>query len=475
MNRFSNYIYVTNASQQLYFWCQDNLVITNPDYVTMIRIGKENLVKLKHIPEKIKLYGENGLDLIIPFGCLNAIWPLIKDKEYELVFNQNEPLSHLNEQITQPLYDYQEKAVSAMVKAKGGVLQGGCGSGKTNCGIEIIHRLGKRALWICGKTDLLNQTVARMNKLYPHMKVGTITDGKIKMNEVTVSTIQTLSKIDLNYYKQFFDLVIVDECQHCVNDVNHQRMFAKVVNSIPARYKFGLTATPKRIDGLHKSMFAMLGCNLKGEFEPTYIIDKSETKTLIAEHIKVACETPFYINAEDENGNIKKVSPMLNPDGTFNNAALVDYIATNEQRNNKIIENVVSLNKEGRKQLILCSRVEQCKMLNERLQQEGVKSVLLLGKITDKKRKDIFEHKVEWNTIVATVSLAKEGLDIVELDTLHLVSCIANKNDTIQAAGRIERICEGKKEPKVFDYVDIHIPYLNSKWKKRVVWLKGRK
>ena len=108
------------------------------------------------------------------------------------------------------------------------------------------------------------------------------------------------------------------------------------------------------------------------------------------------------------------------------------------------------------------------------LKEKGVNSVLLIGKVSDKKREAILSQTIDWQVIVATVSLAKEGLDVVDLDTLHLVSCLANKSDTVQSVGRIERVKEGKNEPIVFDYVDIKIPYLVSKWKNRVTWLRRR-
>ena len=50
---------------------------------------------------------------------------------------------------------------------------------------------------------LLNQTLKEMKALYPFLDIGTITDGKINMGkDGTISTVQTLSKIDLEIYKK---------------------------------------------------------------------------------------------------------------------------------------------------------------------------------------------------------------------------------------------------------------------------------
>lgn len=455
----TNEIIVENPTPELVWWCQDNLTLKNPDYETLMRIGKEQ--QARRFPEYIRLYVDKLNTIVIPFGCINSVWDMISKDKWEIKFNKHPVISCWVDNPTYPLYDYQREAVEKMLAAKGGVLVGGCGAGKTNCGIEILRRIGGRTLWICGKKDLLKQTVARMKSLYPNMKVGTITEGKVNINEVTVSTVQTLAKVDPDLYKDVFDTVIVDECHHCVSEPSKMKMFGKVVNKIAARYKYGLTATPKRNDSLTNSMYALLGCSKEKGFAPVWEIARQETKTLTAEHRRVDLDTPFSY-------------AMLNDDGTFNYNGLVDYIATYEPRNNYIVNNVSELVKTGRKQLILCARVEQCKLLNDMLIEKGIKSVLLVGKVSGKKRTEILTNPNGWDVIVATTSLAKEGLDVPELDTLHLVSCIANKTDTVQSVGRIERICEGKKEPIVYDYVDNEIPYLVSRYKKRVGWLKRR-
>ena len=459
----SNKIYVCNATMELYRYVHEELMVTNPKYETLLRLGKDAQITRYHIEPKMALFVENGYDLVLPFGCLYAIWKYIKNYPYELKFNKASFISCCDDKSQFPLYDYQEEAVEKMLEAKGGVLIGGCGSGKTNCGIEIIRRIGKNALWLCHTKDLLTQTVKRIKSLYPNMPVGTITDGKIDMvkNGITVSTIQTLVNVDADLYKGNFETIVTDECHHISGSPTLQKSFIKVINKVSARYKFGLTASDRRNDTLTKSMYAHIGCNPQGEYEPTWRIDRGETKTLTARHEKVELDTPFSYC-------------MLNDDGTFNYPNLVDYLATNEKRNNIICEKIVELSKENRKQLVLCSRIEQCKILHQKLLDLGVNAVLLIGKVSDKKREAILTEKVDWQVIVATVSLAKEGLDVVSLDTLHLVSCISNKSDTVQSVGRIERVCENKKEPIVFDYVDINIPYLTSRYKKRVNWLKRR-
>lgn len=458
----SNKIYIKYPSQKIIDFCYDELIVNNPDYVTMIRLGKENIAQIKHIPAKLNLFTINGNQVILPFGCLRRIWGLISAYNYETKFNENEPISCRFDKITQPLYDYQEVAVEAMLNAKGGVLVGGCGSGKTNVGVELVKRIGKRFLWLTHTLDLARQTRDRFKKLYPNMKIGLTSDGKVDFgHDGTIATVQTMVKLDRDIYEKEFDLVIVDECHKCVGSPTLAKMFSKVVGTIPARYKYGLTATPKRNDSLTQTIYTTLGANLDGEFAPVYTIDRSKTKTLTAEHRRIDTDVPFSYS-------------MLNDDGTFNFGGLVDYLSTNTERNELIVNNVAKLQQEGRKQIILCSRVEHAETLVEMLNAKSVKAVLLVGEVSEKKREKILSGETEWDVIVGTISLAKEGLDVPQLDTLHLVSIINNKSDTVQCVGRIERVCEGKKDPIVFDYVDKNIPYTISRYKNRAGWLKKR-
>jgi len=72
----------------------------------------------------------------------------------------------------------------------------------------------------------------------------------------------------------------------------------------------------------------------------------------------------------------------------------------------------------------------------------------------------------EEHYLFATYSLAREGLDIKPLNRLFLVAPTKNKISIIQSVGRIERKAEGKKDAKVYDFVDNDI-YFDKAWKDR--------
>ena len=458
----SNKIYITNPSWAVSAYAYTELVVTNPTYDTLMRLGKQDQIARRRVPKDMYLFVDRGNELVLPIGVLPAIWNMIKDYPWKTEFNNHEPISCLNDKITQPLFDYQEEAVRALLGAKSGILIGGCGSGKTNVGIETIRRIGKKFLWLCHTKDLCRQSYTRFKSLYPNMQIEITGDGQVKFGkDGTIATIQTMEKLDPDLYRSEFDVVVVDEAHHVSGSPTLLKMFLKVIEKIPARYKFGLTATQDRNDSLTKSMYATLGCDLTGKFEPVWKIDRSKIKTLIAERIEVSLDTPSSYD-------------YLESDGSFSYPKLIDYISADTKRNATIVELAKKCEAEGRKILILCNRISQCEELHQKLVLLGSKSVLLVGKVTTKKRKEILESKTEWNIIVGTISLAKEGLDVTKLDTLIWAGCIGNKSDTVQSAGRIERVCEGKKDPIVYDLIDKNIPYLVNRAKKRANWLKRR-
>lgn len=457
--KISNNIIITNPTENILNWIKENLIVDNPIYLQMKKMGKDDTIRWKHIPEKLNLYAKKYDDYVLPFGVLKSLWNDIKQFEYSLSFNKNEDISIKNAIPKFEMYDYQEKAIQEMIKAKGGVLVGQCGCGKTYMGIELIKRIGKKALWLCTTSDLLRQAKQDMQTLYPDIKIGITTEGKLEIGEdVTIATIQTLTKIDPDLYRNEFEVIVCDECAHVATAPTQMKIFGELVSKIPARYKFGLTATPTRSDGMIRAMYAYIGVDNNGNFAPTYKIEKAAVKTIPAQHIKYSVAT---IKDPLDMMKIYDTSGML----SYNN--LIAYLSENENRTMQIIENIENCAKEGRKQVVLANRVSHCEDIVRILQAKGLNAVLVVGKVSAKQRNNILKQITPWDIIVSTYSLLKEGVSINELDTLHLATPIKDKGMIVQCAGRIERYVPDKKQPIVYDYVDSDIPYCEHAYLQR--------
>lgn len=314
----------------------------------------------------------------------------------------------------------------------------------TILGLNIIAKLGGRALWLTHTQDLLNQSMKSAKKIltceskHPY---GTITEGRADIGtHITFATVQTMCKMDLTRYKDYFDVVIVDESTHCVGSPTQATRFYKVVNSLSARYKYGLTATPKRADGLEACMFALLG-------DIVVEVNKKEIETC---DVKVKFVETGY--TPDENN-------ILNPDGTIDYVHLIDDLIHNDDRYDIVFENIFQTVGRGAT-MILANRVEYLQRIHDDLIGCGVKSVMLSGQGQSKKakqqRKEALEklNDGEIDCILATYALASEGLDIPNLRYVMFVTPEKNEVTVTQSAGRVGRMALNKEYGTVIDFVD---------------------
>lgn len=447
-------IEITCPTPEVVSWIEENLTLNNPTYVNLVKRGAELVGRQRFIQPKIKSYSIKNGTYIVPFGCLYGLAPLLNGCQKETDFA---PI-HINGFEGLPsavsLFPYQTEAVEKLLEAKGGLLKAGCGSGKTYMGIELLRRFHFRFLWLCGKQDLLKQTLKNFNTLYPTLEIGTITDGEVNMGkDGTISTVQTMVNVDRKLYEDEFNIVIVDECHAVVSNPQTRAMYAKVLSRCKARFKYGLTATPTRQDGLTKLIYANIGMSPRGTFKPTVEIRDSDTQSLVAKYETLELDTPDSFS-------------YLNGDGTIDYNGLLEYLSTNGKRSQAICDKVESLVNDGRKIALLSNRVKHVDYLSALLNSMGVRSEVVTGKSKKKDRERILPNPDSWDVICSTVALFKEGLDIKSLDTTFIALPFKDPAGIQQSEGRSERPMEGKKEPLFVFAFDREIPYCISVEKK---------
>jgi superfamily II DNA or RNA helicase len=353
-----------------------------------------------------------------------------------------------------PLYDYQQKAVEEVYWKQYGILQSPAGSGKTQMGIALVAKLGKRALWLTHTKDLLTQSKQRAEQYMDPGLMGTITEGKVNIGSgITFATVQTMCNLDLSQYKDYWDVIIVDECHRVAGTPTAVSQFSKVLNSLAARHKYGLSATVHRSDGLIQSTFALLGD----------VIYTVPTEAVADKIMKVGiCPVPTGIGIS---------RGCLNPDGTLNYAKLISYLTESDGRNRLIVENIVG-NRDN-PSLVLSDRLGHLETLMAMLPADMQEyAVMVSGKMTTKKSKAEREQAIAdmrsgaKKYLFATYSLCKEGLDIPRLERLYMATPQKDYAVITQAVGRIARTSKEKEDPVVYDFVD-DIQYLVKAYKKR--------
>ena len=440
-------ITVEHPSPELVQWCKDNLVISNPEYAKKVRMN----FWLGDTPKHLYLYESHGNALILPYGVLRDILPLLTSAKAYRAFTERTEVDY---DCAVPLYDYQREAVDAVKEAKYGILQSKAGSGKTQMGIALMAELGLKTLWLTHTLDLLKQSMDRAKQYMSSDLIGTITEGKVNIGKgVTFATVQTMCRLDLDRYRDIWDVVIVDECHRCSGTPTAMTQFYKVLNNLAARHKFGLSATVHRSDGTIKATYALLG-------QVVYVVpDEAVADRVMDVGIK-RCYTGTSLSRE-----------CLNTDGTLNYTKLITYLCEDFQRNHFIGSEIVA-NAEH-PSLILSDRLDHLKALMATLPPSmRAKAVMISGKMTSKAGKAEREQAIEDMRrgrklyLFATYSLAKEGLDIPCLERLYLSTPQKDYAVVTQSIGRIARTCDGKKPPICYDFID-DAGYLVKAFKKR--------
>lgn len=431
--RIENQIFVEDAPEEMLKWARMNLVLDNPDYYKKVRMGKW----VGGTPEHIYLYQKIGDTLALPFGCIRELHKNFgRVLQYDVRFAPKRDAKYSS---NIKLYDYQENATRTALGAKNGILVMPCGSGKTQTALEIISRVGGRVLWLTHTQDLLHQSMIRAKSvLDTTSSYGTITGGKVNIGSgITFATVQTMCKLDLAQYKDAWDIIIVDECQHCCGSPTRVTQFYKVVSSLSARYKIGLTATPKRADGLHESMFALLG-------DIIYEVKREDVA-------HTTCPIKVKII---ETGYEPDYNAVLMGDGTLDYTGLITDMIENENRFQTILGHI---NDIGKSVLVLASRVQYIQNLHEAFKGKSIcLSTLGTSKSAKAERKEALRklNDGEIDAVFATYQLAKEGLDVPNLR--YVVFATPEKDETtiIQSAGRVGRKADGKECGAVIDFID---------------------
>lgn len=442
---------VKNPPPALVTWCKNNLIMDNPDFQKLEHMGKWT----GNTPRRLCLYKIDAGDLILPFGTLREILPMVKASPYGCAVETDFPAPRpVDYACTVPLYDYQAPAVEALAAAKYGILQSPAGSGKTQMGIALIARLGLKTLWLTHTADLLKQSYNRAALYMDKSLFGTITAGKVDIGAgITFATVQTLAKQDLDQYRDVWDVVIVDECHRVAGTPTAMTQFGRVLSNLAARRKYGLSATVHRADGLVKCTHAYLG-------EIVHTVPASAVAGKV-----------MTVHIRPRLTGVPLARRCLDTDGTLVYAKLLQYLTEHPDRNRRIVTDLAA--NATHYNLILSDRLDHLRALMDTLPDElRADAVMIDGSMTSKRGKEAREAAIEAmrsgerHYLFATYRLAKEGLDIPRLDRLYLTTPQTDYAIITQSVGRIARTFPDKDTPVCYDYVDDAV-YLERAWKKR--------
>lgn len=348
-------------------------------------------------------------------------------------------------------YPYQIDIVDGFVKAGGnGLICVPCGRGKTFMAILTAAKLKKRFLVIVDKEFLMNQWKGELETLMPNIRIGILQGPKQETDpdkyDCTICMIQTLCGKDYTEATfQDYGFAIFDECHHL--GAQH---FSKTLQKVQLKYMLGLSATPKREDGLTKVFFWFLG-------QPVYWEKTREPDpTVEVKSVFIETDDPTYNNTP------------VNWRGEVVMAQLLGNILGCEARTKEIVRWILRLAEEpARKILVLSERIGHLQTIETLLKPSGLTISYYIGGMKESIREDGAANS---RILLASYAMASEAMNIKSLNSVILAS---PRKSVEQSTGRILRVRQSERlvVPVIVDIVDSQHMY-RSQHKKRCTYYK---
>jgi superfamily II DNA or RNA helicase len=285
----------------------------------------------------------------------------------------------------------------------------------------------------------LNQWIERIQQFLPKARVGRIQGQIIDIEDKDI-VIGMLQSLSMKEYPasifESFGFTIIDEVHHISSQT-----FSNALFKIVTKYMLGLSATMNRKDGTTRVFKMFLGDVIfKGK--------RDEQHNVIVKAIE------YHVEDDDFNHVITDFR------GNVSYSSMISKLCEYNRRSEFIIKVVVNLLNDNPKQqiIILAHNRNLIKYLHDAIQHRKIATV---GYYVGGMKETALKESENKQVIIATYSMASEGLDIKTLTTLIMST---PKTDIQQSVGRILR--EKHNQPIVVDIIDSHEPFKNQ-WKKR--------
>ena len=342
------------------------------------------------------------------------------------------------------------------------------GTGKTFTAFQIIHRLRKaglkkKILYLADRNMLIDQTMSQ--DFQPFSNIMTKVENR-KMDssyEIYMALYQQLTDgqgtdIFKNFQRDFFDLIIVDECHRgsAADDSNWRR----ILEYYSSATQIGLTATPKEDKEVSNISYF-------GEPIYTYSLKQGIDDGFLAPYkvIRVNLDKDLVgyrpeAGKTDVNGNI------IDTDETYYQADFDKKIIIDERTQvvaKRVTEFLKNTNRYN-KTIVFCIDIEHAERMRQALVNENSDMMLenpnYIMRITgdNQEGKDQLENFIDveekYPTIVTTSKLLTTGADCKTCKLIVLDSNINSMTEIKQIIGRGTRIREdfGKTYFTILDF-----------------------
>ncbi|HEC1708200.1 TPA: DEAD/DEAH box helicase family protein [Campylobacter coli] len=386
-----------------------------------------------------------------------------------------------------------DKVIEALINGKDRILLTlATGTGKTTIAFALCYRLLEarwnkenkdqkpKILFLCDRVSLRDQALGEFNAVESDCKVISAeeirkNDGKIITNaNVFFGIYQSLaanskdqentqeeqeSKFYLQYPKDFFDLIIIDECHR--GGANEEGNWACVLEHFSSATHLGLTATPKKSDNVDTYRY----------------FGESAYEYSLKEGIEDGFLTPY---------KVKRITTTLsegyvyNPDDLIEGELEKGFYKMSEfernihlpQYNDFLAKEILKLIDPMDKTIIFCANQAHANEVKRAI--DKFKSVKRddycvrvtsdEGKIGLEYLKQFQDNDKSYPVILTSSKMLTTGVDARNVRNIVLLANIGSIIEFKQIIGRGTRVYEGKDFFTIIDFVGATKLFYDPKW-----------
>lgn len=458
---------ISGLSEDERQYLQNETTFDNPKYEQARRFSKHKQI---YVPKTISYSHERSIRteqgtrkkvLTAPIGVLNlfdlSASQNVKIEDKRVVVEQNYPdfkMELRNDQRT-AFEHYMENDLKNVVQLP-------TGKGKTILALYIAQHLKQRALVLVHKDDLVVGWKKDIEQCFGgKVDVGLIKGKSDKIGKhITIATVQTLARKSEDYMEllsEKFGLVIQDEVHHVgANTFN-------IVDLFNSRYKLGLSATPKRTDGLTHCLDLYYGglchvqeMNVDDEdlCGAEIIVRQGRFKFLPFVHEGVILNFYDYGRIGVNDRYYEDIPYKDRPRLTF--MELDNLVVSDSMTKIMVCKDIIREYREGHNCIVFFTQKDHIRQYYSYLKRYIPEETMQMFYGDNNESSDVMMERAEsgqCRVTLATFSKATEGTNVKAWEVGFLVSSMNNEKNIKQCIGRLLRKKEGKLDPvRVYDY-----------------------
>jgi superfamily II DNA or RNA helicase len=381
----------------------------NDTYKQSVDFGKEyvsfprNILKLKKLFDKYEIIDQ-------------TVFPTISKK---VILKSSFSLKNSQEKAMSEIFKELKNREDGSV-----ILKAPPGFGKSYTLPYIVSKVQTNTLIIVDRSNLADQMYKEFTHNCEDVDIVILGGTSREPSSITIVTFQFLirNKKFMEDYKDYFGLIVVDECHVIGSDV-----FTKLVGVFNAKYRLGLSATPTRSDFMTGLLLDVMGTKLvSGESE-----DNLNVTLIATKH-----DAHFiYMGGM---GQYKK--------------AFGEFLIR-PKVSDSVFEVMNNLKKLGRFGLLYITEVDAQENYAERLRKMGFRVGVINQKTPKQERSDYLlmmeEEKID---VIISGTILQKGISIKRLDyVINLSNLTVEAHE--QLIGRLRRHHPTKKKPLFIDFL----------------------